>query len=154
MILDIIPQMSDATLATIGVQISKARIDWAERARRFVEDLKNIGLDAAHGLAEALAVGIRTGNWSQLGEQPQARASPRRSAAAAAAAVNLIVPGLGTALQPLFTALADKLLGWLGLGTRGPRCRQGIRRKHGRLRCRCANGCATSVLRARSCGCS
>ena len=118
MILPIIPQMSDATLATIGVQISKARIDWAERARAFVEDLKNIGLDAAHGLAEALGQGIRTGDWSQLENNLKAVLA-NALGNAAAAAVNLIVPGLGSALAPLFSALADKLLGALGLGTKG-----------------------------------
>jgi hypothetical protein len=118
MILPIIPQMSDATLATIGVQISKARIDWAERARVFVEDLKRIGLDAAHGLAESLAVGIRTGDWSQLENSLKFVLSDALGAAAAAA-VDFFVPGLGRALQPLFSALGDKILGWLGLGTKG-----------------------------------
>jgi hypothetical protein len=116
--LPIIPQMSDATLATIGVQISKARIDWAERARVFVEDLKRIGLDAAHGLAESLAVGIRTGDWSQLENSLKFVLSDALGAAAAAA-VDFFVPGLGRALQPLFSALGDKILGWLGLGTKG-----------------------------------
>jgi hypothetical protein len=65
---------------------------------------------AADSLVGALSDAIVTGDWDQF------KASLRDTFAqfagsALAAGVNLLVPGLGTLLQPLFSALADKFVG-------------------------------------------
>jgi hypothetical protein len=65
---------------------------------------------AADSLVGALSDAIVTGDWDQF------KASLRDTFAqfagsALAAGVNLLVPGLGTLLQPLFSALADKFDG-------------------------------------------
>jgi hypothetical protein len=65
---------------------------------------------AADSVIGSLAEGIRTGNWAQF--KAQLRDSFSQFAGSAiAAGVNLLVPGLGTLLQPLFAALTDKLIG-------------------------------------------
>ena len=85
---------------------------------QFMDAMKKIGLQFANDIANALAEGILTGDWSQL-ENNLKKALASAMGAAVGAALDLVVPGLGTALTPLFTALSDKLLGFLGLGTRG-----------------------------------
>lgn len=96
----------------------KTGIDWKKRMTALRDDLKAIGLQAGGDIATLLADGIRTGDWSQFENQFKDILA-NAMGAGIASAVNFLVPGLGTLLQPLFTALSDKLLGALGLGTKG-----------------------------------
>lgn len=91
---------------------------WTERLKILGTSLKNIGLQAGHSLATVLGEGIRTGDWSQL-ENNLKDILSEAIGSSIAAAVDFLVPGLGTMLKPLFSAIADKLLGALGLGTKG-----------------------------------
>lgn len=91
---------------------------WTERLKILGTSLKNISFQAGHSLATVLGEGIRTGDWSQL-ENNLKDILSEAIGSSIAAAVDFLVPGLGTMLKPLFSAIADKLLGALGLGTRG-----------------------------------
>ncbi|HXG71551.1 MAG TPA: hypothetical protein VNJ04_13175, partial [Gemmatimonadaceae bacterium] len=82
------------------------------------EAAKQVGLLFVNDLSTSLADNIRLGDWSQVENQLSSALSGTLSAGVAAA-INLFAPGLGTALQPLFQALSEKLMGALGLGTKG-----------------------------------
>jgi hypothetical protein len=84
-------------------------IDWTARFKTLQADLKQIGLEAVQGLADAIGQGIETGDWSQIGAQLTDVLSDM-FAGAISAAVDFVVPGLGTALKPLFKAITKKFL--------------------------------------------
>lgn len=91
---------------------------WKKAWDQLVIDSRQVGLDLAQGIATSLAEGIKTGDWSQFENQLKESLSQAMSSIASSF-VNFFVPGLGTALKPLFQAISDKLLGALGLGTKG-----------------------------------
>lgn len=94
------------------------RTKWDEAWDDLKEQLKGIATETGQNIAGLLGDGIKTGDWSQF-ENNLKDALANGMGAAAAAAVNAVVPGLGTILEPIFGALSDKLLGALGLGTKG-----------------------------------
>ena len=108
------------------IENARKRAEEAERAlngtrdawKQFTDDLKNIGSQTGRDIAALLGDGIKTGDWSQF-ENNLKDTLARGMGAAAAAAVNAVVPGLGSILEPLFGGLSDKFLGALGLGTKG-----------------------------------
>lgn len=79
-------------------------------------ELEDIAFQTGHDIAGLIGEGIRTGDWSSF-EDNLRDALAEGMGAAAAAAVNFFVPGLGTLLQPIFSGISDLLLGALGLGT-------------------------------------
>ena len=93
-------------------------VDWIKRFKELKDALGDTVLTMGQNVAGLIGEGIRTGDWSQL-ENNLKDVLSNAFGNAAAAAVNFLVPGLGTLLQPIFSALGDKLLGWLGLGTKG-----------------------------------
>ncbi len=85
---------------------------------KFYAELRKMALEFAGDIASAMADGINTGDWSQFENQfKDALASLMGSGMAAA--IDMVVPGLGQALKPLLDAISNKILGALGLGTRG-----------------------------------
>lgn len=76
-----------------------------------VEDI-NLGKEArraADGIIGSLADAIRTGNWGEFKDNLQ-RNVAEFMGSAIAAGVNTLVPGLGTLLQPIFSALSNAFI--------------------------------------------
>lgn len=90
----------------------------AKRVQALEDDLKQTALQLGYDIASLLAEGIRTGDWSQF-ENDLAVALSTAMGSAMAAGIDFFAPGVGTMLQPLLTAISEKFLGALGLGTRG-----------------------------------
>lgn len=85
---------------------------------KFQAEIKGAAHNVAQDIAALLGQGIATGDWSQF-QNNLKESLAQFMGAAAAAAVNLVVPGLGTILQPLFKGISDAFLGAIGLGTKG-----------------------------------
>lgn len=90
----------------------------AETTITLGDSFKNIALQTGHDITSIFADGIRSGDWSQF-ENDLRDGLSNAMGAGAAAAVDAFAPGLGQLLQPIFTALSDRLLGAFGLGTHG-----------------------------------
>lgn len=65
---------------------------------------------AADSVIGSLSDAIRNGNWAQF-KAALRDAFSQFAGSAIAAGINLLIPGLGTLLQPLFAALTSKLIG-------------------------------------------
>lgn len=87
---------------------------YQETFGKLKESGKQLGVDLVWSLAD----GVRSGDWSQFENQMRDSLS-HFMGSAAAAGINMLVPGLGSLLEPLLGAISDKILGALGLGTKG-----------------------------------
>ena len=89
------------------------------RSGQFKQTLKDIALDAGAAAADAIAEGIRTGDWGAVEAADVERRRPR-SAPAIGAAVDIALPGFGRIAQPLAESFFRYLAPRNGIRDRWP----------------------------------